>query len=157
MSQVGASPLGLRPSPCLLFLDSCPAMSCFNGVPFLVPVGWVLCYMYSARSCKWFTSLWAETPHSSQDMGSAGLSMPALSPSLPASGQHLSCRREPGRGLTFGFEAPQLIFLSVRFRNQGAFAGLAYRLGSSVAVCRQTHMLGSAAYSSVQGLCFEPF
>ena len=65
--------------------------------------------------CKWFSSLWAETPHSSQDMGSAGLSMPALSPSLPASGQHLSCRREPGRGLTFRFEAPQLIFLSVRF------------------------------------------
>ena len=64
----------------MLFLESYPAMSCFNGVPFLVPVGWVLCYMYSAWSLQVVSSLWAETPHSSQDMGSAGLSMPALSP-----------------------------------------------------------------------------
>ena len=86
---------------------SYPAMSCFNGVPFIVPVG-CLCYMYSVRSLPEVSSLWAETPHSSQDKGSAGLSTPVLFPSSPASGQHLSCRREPGRGLTFGFEAPQL-------------------------------------------------
>ena len=36
----------------MLFLESYPAMSCFNGVPFLVPVGWVLCYMYSAPSLQ---------------------------------------------------------------------------------------------------------
>ena len=86
---------------------SYPAMSCFNGVPFIVPVG-CLCYMYSVRSLPEVSSLWAETPHSSQDKGSAGLSTPVLFPSSPASGQRLSCRREPGRGLTFGFEAPQL-------------------------------------------------
>ena len=81
------------------------------------------------------SSLWAETPHSSQDMGSAGLSMPVLSPSLPASGQHLSCRREPGRGLTFGFEAPQLIFLSVRFSYSGSLCRVGVQarfLGGSV-------------------------
>ena len=123
------------------FLESYPAKSCFNGVPFRVPVGWVLCYMYSVRSLQVVSPLWAATPHSSQDMGQLGFQCRRSRPSLPASGQHLSCRREPGRGLTFGFEAPQLISSLSGFVIHGASAVLAHRLGSSVAVCRQTHIV----------------
>ena len=84
-----------------------PSNVLIHGVPFLVPVGCLMLHVLCAE-LPVVSSLWAETPHSSQDMGSAGLSTPVLFPSSPASGQHLSCRREPGRGLTFGFEAPQL-------------------------------------------------
>ena len=74
--------------------------------------------------------------------GQLGFQCLCSRPSLPASGQHLSCRREPGRGLTFGFEAPSADFPFCKVsRNHGAFAGLAYRLGSSVAVRRQTHIV----------------
>ena len=69
--------------------------------------------------------VWAETPHSSQNMGSAGLSMPVLSPLLCLP-QASICRADVSQvgASPLGLRPLQLIFLSVRFsRNHGTFAG----------------------------------
>ena len=120
-SQVGASPLGSRLSP-IKHLPWNPIQQfllCINRrVPSFSLLGFCWVRFCVPRPLRW--ALHVVLPLCSQ--------MYALRPpirarirvipagqfqclcfdpfSLPASGQHLSCRREPGRGLTSGFEAP---------------------------------------------------
>ena len=82
VSQVGASPFGFEALTVYAFvLEPYPAMPCFNGGSFSSScwLGLVL-HVLCAEFASGFVSLWAETPHPSQNMGSAGLSMPVLSP-----------------------------------------------------------------------------
>ena len=66
VSQVGAmsSPFGFEALTVYAFvLEPYPAMPCFNGGSFLsVPVGWVLCYMFSVLSLQVVSSLSGPKP-----------------------------------------------------------------------------------------------
>ena len=123
-----------------------PIQQCLasTGVPFSVPVGWVLCYMYSVLSLQVVSSLSGPRPLILARIWgfSWAFNACALTPlCLP---QASICRADVSQvgASPLGLRPLQLIFLSVRFsRIHGTFAGLAYRLGSSVAVRRQTHIV----------------
>ena len=123
-------------------LEPYPAMPCFNWGSFLsVPVDKVLCSMFSVLSLHVVSSLsflLSGLRPLIRARISAGLFIPCFGPLLSFSGQHLSCRREPGRGLTSGFEAPSADFpLST--------GGFSRNLGTLARFGVQTRFLGGSA------------